>query len=255
MENDADKQAFDKTHATVTGGGSAYRRYQDVVVGTSSLSKTLYYEWCMWVGALPGALGLLMRKQFWPQMFGSCGKGVTFGAHVVVRHPHRIHIGSNVVISEACVLDARNKGTDRALVLGEELMIANGVILSAKGGTIVIGARSGLGAQTIIQSTHACPVSIGNDVIIGPRCYLVGGGNYHIDRLDMPMWQQGIQADSGVQIDNDVWLGANVTVVGGNSIGHGSVIAAASVVTKNVEPLSVCVGTPARVVKKRGESA
>ena len=52
-------------------------------------------------------------------------------------------------------------------------------------------------------------------------------------------------------IGNDVWIGENVTILLGVHIGDGSIIGANSVVGKNIEPYSICVGNPVRVIKKR----
>ena len=52
-------------------------------------------------------------------------------------------------------------------------------------------------------------------------------------------------------IGNDVWIGDNVVVIQGNSIGTGSIIGAGSVVTKDVEPFQVVVGNPARFIRWR----
>ncbi len=240
-----------KTHAAVTGGGSALRRYQDVMVGGRSLGRTLYYEWCSWLSPIPGALGLVLRKLFWPRLFGSCGAGTQFGAGVVIRHPNRIHLGQRVVISEGVILDGRNADTDEAIRIGDDTMLANSVMLSCKSGTIRIGAHAGIGAQTIIQSTSGCPVGVGDDVIIGPRCYLVGGGSYRLDRLDEPIWKQGIEPDTGCTVEDNVWLGANVTVLGGVTIASGSVIAAGAVVNRSVGENVICAGVPARVIRTR----
>ena len=235
----------------MTRKGSALTKYQDVIVGKRSILLLLYFEWCMFLGILPGALGLLLRKVFWPRLFGSCGRGVQFAQHVVVRHPGRIHLGNNVVISEFCILDARTESEDRVLVLGDDVILSNNVMISCKDGAVSIGDRTGVGAQTIIQSTNQCPVSIGDDVMIGPGCYLVGGGNYNVDRLDVPMREQGIKRDSGIQIAADVWLGAKAIVLGGTKIGSGSIIGASSLVTKSVPIRSIAIGSPARVTKSR----
>ena len=56
---------------------------------------------------------------------------------------------------------------------------------------------------------------------------------------------------SPILIGNDVWIGTNVIVLGGTTIGDGAVIGAGSVVTKNVPPYAIVVGSPARVIKKR----
>jgi chloramphenicol O-acetyltransferase type B len=55
------------------------------------------------------------------------------------------------------------------------------------------------------------------------------------------------------KIGNDVWVGANVTIKKGVSIGDGAIIGAGSVVTKDVEPYSIVVGLPAKLMKKRFE--
>lgn len=244
---------MEKTHDALTEPGSALRRYQKVIVGSNSLVELLYFEWCQLLGSLPGAPGMFLRKVFWPRMFGSCGKGVLFGGNVIVRHPSRIHLGDKVVISEQCILDGRSDGKTAAIVLGEEVMLANQVMLSCKEGAIRIGRKTGVNAGTIIQSTNDCPVLIGDNCIIGQRCFLVGGGSYHIDRLDIPIREQGIRQDGGVKLEDDVWLGANVTVLGGVVMGSGSVAAAGAVVSRSVAERGIAMGVPARVVAVRGE--
>lgn len=226
-------------------------RYQDVVVGTRSLKTFVYYEFCMFLSPLPGALGLFLRKIFWPRLFGSCGEGVAFATGIILRHPHRIHIGNQVIISEGCILDARNEDDTHTIAIENDVILSNSVMLSCKNGSIKIGANTGINAQTIVQSTNKCPVSIGSDVIIGPKCYIVGGGNYNIDRLDIPIWKQGIKYDGGVRLEDDVWLGANVTILGGVTIGVGSIAAANSLVNKDVPEFSITAGVPSKIVKSR----
>lgn len=250
--NTSNEKSGKKTHAAITEGGSPLSRYQEVIVGSSSVLKTLYFELCMWLAPIPGALGLVLRKLFWPRMFGACGKGVMFAPNVILRHPHRISLGDHVVISEKTILDARNQTSDKVLIIDDDVMISNDVSLTCKNGTIHIHARTGIGAQTIIQSINGCAVEIGEDVIIGPGCYIVGGGNYKTERLDIPMCKQGMHKDSGVRVENDVWLGAKVTVLGGVVMGTHSIAAAGAVVTKAVPEKAICAGIPAKVIKKRG---
>ena len=246
-------QAHYKTHEMATGGGGALKGYQDLIVGSRSLSRLIYFELCMFLGNCPGALGLLLRKLMWPRLFGSCGKGVMFAAGVVLRHPGRIHLGERVVVSEGCILDGRNPDTGKALVLGDDVNLANNVMLSAKMGNIEIGERVGIGAKTIVHSAAGNPVIVGPDVVIGPQCYIVGGGNYNTERLDIPIGQQGIAQDGGVAIGQGAWLGAKACVLGGVSMGPGSIAAAGAIVTKDVPPYAVVAGAPAKVIKTRGE--
>ncbi len=240
-----------KTHAAATSGGNALRRYQDLIVGNRSWWGLIYFEWCMLLQLAPGALGLMLRRLFWPRLFGSCGSGTVFASGVVLRQPGRIHLGRRVVVSENCVLDARHEGRERVLVLGDDVNLSNDVMISCKNGAVEIGPRSGVGANTIIHSAEGNPVKVAADVVIGPQCYLVGGGNYNLDRLDLPIGQQGIKPDGGVSIGEGAWLGAGVKVLGGVSMGAGSVAGAGAVVTGDVPALGICLGVPAKVVGHR----
>lgn len=242
-----------KTHAAVTGKGSSLTKYQDVVVGSRLLLDLFYYELCMFLAPVPGALGMMLRKIFWPRLFKSCGEGCMFGSGIIVRHPGRIRLGNSVIISEGCILDARHESMDTAIDLKDNVILSNSVMLSCKNGSIKISSNVGINAQTIIQSTNNCPVAIGKDCVIGQRCFIIGGGNYHIDRTDIPIRQQGIKNDGGVCLENDVWLGGNVTVLGGVTMSKGSVAAAGAVLTKSIPEKALCAGIPAQIYKIRGE--
>lgn len=244
---------INKTHQVITEQGSALSKYQHVILGTPSISYLLYFEICSWFGKVPGALGILLRKLFWPRLFGSCGKGVMFAENVVLRHPRRIHLGDRVVVSEGSVLDARHDDEDRVLSLGDDVMLSVNVMISCKNGCVRIGPRTGLSAQTVIHATNDCPVEIGADAIIGPQCYLAGGGDYHHDRLDVPIREQGIRDDGGVRLEDNVWLGAKTIVLGGVTMHSGSIAGAGSVVTRSVAANAICAGVPARVIRDRGQ--
>jgi acetyltransferase-like isoleucine patch superfamily enzyme len=240
-----------KTQHTVTGGGSALQRYQQTIVGQRSGARLMYFEWCQLLGLIPGAAGLVLRKIFWPRLFGACGKGTVFGANVILRHPHRIVLGERVVVSDGCILDARNEDLEKVLLIGDDTMLANQVQLSCKDGFISIGARSGLGVQTIIQSVHRSPVVIGDDALIGPGCYIGGGGNYRTERIDIPMGKQGLRDDPGVVLAGDNWLGARVSVISGVTMGVGSIAATGAVVNRSIPEYAICGGVPAKVLKSR----
>jgi acetyltransferase-like isoleucine patch superfamily enzyme len=244
---------MEKTQIEIAGRGSSLGKYQKVIIGSSSVIRLIYYEWCMLLGILPGALGMVLRKTFWPYMFGACGKGVMFGNNIVLRHPSRIHLGNDVVISEQCILDGRSENKMETIVLGDDVILSNQVMISSKEGSIRVGRKTGVNAQTIIQSTNDCPVVIKENCIIGQRCFIVGGGSYNIDRLDIPIREQGIRMDGGVLLEEDVWLGANVSVLGGVTLGRGSVVAAGAVVTRSAGERSICMGVPAKVVRIRGQ--
>jgi acetyltransferase-like isoleucine patch superfamily enzyme len=222
-----------------------------VVVGEDSIAKLLYFEICLLLAPIPGMLGLALRKILWPRLFGSCGKGTVFGSGIKLMHPGKIHIGKRTIISDNCILDGRHSNSNNAISLGNDVMLAYGVMLSCKDGSITLENNVGMGAYTIVQSTKGNPVTIGADSILGPRCYITGGGNYNIDRTDIPISKQGMKVMGGTNLSNGVWLGASVTVLGGTSIGNDSIIGAGAIVTKSLPSLSINVGVPARVITKR----
>jgi galactoside O-acetyltransferase len=195
--------ATTKTQATVVGKDPPLRRYMDVILGHRSWAKLIYFEFCTIMGAIPGTAGLFLRKLFWPRLFRSCGSGTVFGANVLLRHPGRIDIGERVVVSDGCILDARHDEAERAIVLGNDVMLSNFVIISCKGGTVELDAGVGLGAQAIIQAVNDCRVTIGEGTMVGPRCFIVGGRNYNLEYTEKPMLQQGLR-------DNEVDTSKNL---------------------------------------------
>jgi len=244
-------EKYTKTQAAVTGQGSSLAKYQAVMVGKDGIGSMLYYELCTWFAYLPGALGLLLRKVFWPRLFLRCGHGVQFGYGIILRHPGRIALGNRVIFGEQCILDARNDGVEQAIEISDDVMFANAVSITTKGGTIKIGNNTGIGTQTVIQSTHESPTHIGADCIIGPQCYLVGGGNYHFERLDIPIREQGINPDSGCHLQDNVWLGGRVSVLGGVTIHRGSIAASGAVINKDVAENTIVGGVPAKTIRQR----
>lgn len=249
----APNKRLPKTQTAVTAEGLALGRYQDVVLGDRSFLSLVYYEFCTWLSWIPGALGLVLRGCFWPRLFASCGKKVYFGTNIVMMHPGRIRIGNRTVITDGCVLDARNPGLDEVITLGDDVVLSRGVMISCKNGRVSIGDRVGIGAYTVIQSAMDNTVAIEDDAILAPQCYLTGGGNYNTDRLDVPIAQQGMRATAGTRIEEGAWLGARATVVGGVTVGRHGIVGAGAVVSRSLPELAVSVGVPARVVRKRGE--
>jgi maltose O-acetyltransferase len=110
---------------------------------------------------------------------------------------------------------------------------------------IEIGDYSELGTNSIIQSN----TSIGNNVIMGPDVKIFTR-NHKYDSVDIPIQFQG-HTEEKVTIGNDVWLGANVIITPGVNIGNHVIVAAGSVVTKDIPDFAIVGGVPAKVIKYR----
>lgn len=106
------------------------------------------------------------------------------------------------------------------------------------------------------DSTFFCSKAeliIGKKVVIGPRPTIITG-DHRVDVLGiyiMDSLEKLPDNDQPVVIEDDVWLGSNVTILKGVTIGHGSVVAAGAVVTKSCPPYSIIGGVPAKLIKRR----
>ncbi len=119
-----------------------------------------------------------------------------------------------------------------------------------KGTELEIGDRSGLGPNCWIQNTV---LKMGSDIMMAQDVMIIGGG-HNFDRLDIPMGRQGSKPKSVLEIGDDVWIGARVTICPNvGRIGKGSIIAAGAVVTKPVPDYAVVGGNPAKIIKFRNK--
>ena len=237
-------------------GQSAIRQYMDLVVGQRGWLKLLRYEFVVMVAQKrAGALGLLLRKKMYPWILGSVGRNVTFGSNVVLRHPHKIHIGDGTVIDENVLIDAKGD-TNQGIEIGAGSYIGRNSIVSCKNGDISLGDNANVGWNCTIAATSR--IRIGRDCIIAAYSYIIGGGNYQYDHIDTPMCQAyDAEGKGGVEIKDDVWLGSHVAVLDGVTIADGCVVASGSTVTKDLPAMSISVGAPAKPVRQRkpGDSA
>lgn len=235
---------------------SAWSAYRDFAVGRPGCIPFLVYElYHFFLAPLPGAIGLVLRRWFLPFLLGEVGTGVVVGRNVTFRHPHKIFLGNRVVIDDNAVLDAKGEGND-GIRLGDQVAVGRNSILSCKGkspgGSITVGLNTNIAMNCVIHAEEE--VEIGKNVLFAAYVYIVGGGNHEFNRTDRPIIEQPSINKGGVVIEEDVWLGAGVTVLDGVSVGKGCVLGAGAVVNKNVPPYSVCVGVPARVIRSRRET-
>jgi acetyltransferase-like isoleucine patch superfamily enzyme len=115
----------------------------------------------------------------------------------------------------------------REIYLGDNIFIGSGFHISARN------------------------LKIGNNVLIGPRLLLECDD--HIFRnVGKTIWSTMDNRNIGsITIEDDVWIGGNVTILKNVIIGEGCIVGAASVITKSLPPYSICLGTPCRPIKSR----
>jgi len=160
----------------------------------------------------------------------------------VIRFPFKLTIGRGSRIHRCSIV-----ASGRGIALGEAVNIYDGCILNSLEGEISIKNSSSFGPNVTIYGYG--PVAIGSCVAMAASSTVIAGNHNFSDR-DRPIIFQGSTGE-GILIEDDVWIGAHAVVLDGVTVGTGSVLAAGSVVTKDVPPYSVVAGVPARVIKKR----
>ncbi len=230
---------------------SSFSRYQALAIGNDSLWYLIKFELIVLLfSRIPGALGLLLRKWFYPTILGSVGKGVIFGRSLTIRHGLKIRIGDNVTVDDFAVLDAKGGG-NLGINIGESTIISRNAVLSCKGANISIGSHCTLGINSIVHARDGSNVEVSDYVLCGAFCYLIGGGPFITEDLDIPFKEQGMISNGGIRIDRNVWLGSSVQIMDGVKIGTGSIIGSNAVVNKDVSNYSISAGVPAKKIKDR----
>lgn len=127
-------------------------------------------------------------------------------------------------------------------VIDDFCVVNNGV------GEVSIGENSLIGIGSVVIG----PVSIGSNVIMAQHVVL-SGLNHSYEDIHVPIRDQAVTTNP-IVVEDDCWIGANVTITAGVTVGRHAVIAGGSVVTKDVPAYSVVGGNPARVLKKYDEA-
>lgn len=127
-------------------------------------------------------------------------------------------------------------------IIDEFSVINNGV------GPISIGPNSLVGIGNVIIG----PVTIGADVIMAQHVVL-SGLNHSYENIQLPIRNQPVTVNP-ICIEDECWIGANVTITAGVTVGKHSVVAGGSVVTRDVPAYTVVGGNPARILKQYDET-
>jgi acetyltransferase-like isoleucine patch superfamily enzyme len=178
-------------------------------------------------------------------------KGILFcGKHVNIQYGFLVKAGKSLILEDGVVLNALS---ENGIILGNNVTIAKYSILQCtgviarKGVGIKIGNNSAVGGQTYLGGQGG--IEIGNDVIMGPGVKIFSE-NHNFKNPEEVIRKQG-ENRKGVKINDNCWIGSNVTILDGVEIGAGCVIAAGSVVTKSIPANSIAAGVPTKVIKQR----
>lgn len=128
---------------------------------------------------------------------------------------------------------------------GKNVNIEHGAVFGS-GRNIEIGDNSGIGIDAVIPGDTI----IGSNVMMGPNCYIFST-NHAFDRLDIPMILQGKTERKITVIEDDVWIGRNVTFTPGRTVKKGSIIGAECLLCKDFPEYSIIGGNPSKLIRSR----
>ncbi|MGB6297270.1 MAG: acyltransferase [Rivularia sp. (in: cyanobacteria)] len=199
-------------------------------------------------GDLPAiALGPKLRKLIYKSLFSRMGKSIYIQNGVELLGACNVEIGDGVHLFKGVRVDALGHQNNR-ITLEEGVSIERNVDIGALDNThIYIDKGTFIGVGVCIAGPGN--VKIGKRCLIAAHSGIFANNHNYADPLKY-IADQGVTR-KGITIEDDCWLGHAVTVIDGITIGKGSVIGAGSVVTKDIPPYSIAVGTPARVIKSR----
>jgi maltose O-acetyltransferase len=115
------------------------------------------------------------------------------------------------------------------------------------GKEVELGHHSGIGIHCHVPNN----IKIGDNVMMGPKCYFLESDTHAFERIDIPMIQQGRKTVGRIIIGDDVWIGRETMVISGKKIGSHTIIGARSVVSKDIPDYVVAAGNPCQVKKQR----
>lgn len=160
MTTDQQKTGGDyKFNAVKAEGTSSFAAYRRIMYGETSLGYVIMAELIVlcfsWV---PGALGLLLRKWFYPLLFKQTGGGVVFGRNMTLRHARKISLGAGVVLDDNVVLDAKGDTND-GITIGDGVYIGRNTIIYCKNGNIHL--------ENNVNISSNCQLFSANDLRVG----------------------------------------------------------------------------------------
>lgn len=159
-----------------------------------------------------------------------------------------VSIGRGTVIERGATIRPYCRwGWGGQVKIGRNCYIGKGCEICSASSSIIIGNETTINPYSFVYGI--ADIRIGSQVRIGAHCVIVAVNHIYSD-IETPICKQGVTA-KGISVEDNVWLGASVTVIDGVVIKNGNIIGAGSVVTKSTDINCVYVGVPAYKMKNR----
>ena len=204
------------------------------------------------LGGLPGLPGIALRGLAYRAIMRIDGIAA-IECHVRLRHARSIRLGRGAYLDQGVYLHATPGGIEigsgTTVMHNTELHVFN--FRDLPHAFIKIGRNTFVGESVVVRGQGG--VTIGNAVLIAPHAKILAV-NHNFQDVSRPVMEQGITG-RGIVIEDGAWIGAGAVVLDGVRVGRNAVVGANAVVTKDVPPYCLVVGTPAKVVRDMREQA
>lgn len=219
--------------------------FTDAFVNMDEAAKESFYKTVFLHD--PSDYAAKVRHDYYRSVLKHMGENVKIGAGVKIVNPHLVSLDDDVTIMDHCTIIAR-EGTH--IHIGKNNYLCERVYLDTEheGGYFEFGEWVYIGTGTTCFGHFG--LEIGDNSLLAQNITITPYSHI-FDDPDKRIWDQGGHSKK-VTIGRDCYLGMGVCVMYSGDIGDGSVIGAGSTVVKPIPPYSVAVGTPAKVIKKRG---
>lgn len=170
-------------------------------------------------------------------------KNLVIGKNLKILGSPTVNImhGGSITIGDNVTLTSENKGYHLNMHSAVKLFV------DRKNAKIIIGNNTRIHGTCIHAFEY---ISIGENCLIAANCQIIDGSGHDLSFEDPANRINTKGGSKPIIIHNNVWIGANSIILPGVKIGEGSVIAAGSVVTKDVPPLVIVGGNPAKIIKE-----
>jgi galactoside O-acetyltransferase len=176
---------------------------------------------------LPGHCGVILRYHYYKNLLGGCGRKVVIETGCYIRECKNIVLGNTIGLGLYSQIYAAGKGKERIIISDNVYLNSNVMINADQGGRIEIGRNCIIGPNVVFRTS-----------------------DHLFSRKEIPIREQGHNPGT-IIVKDDVWIGANVSVLGNVTIGKGAIVAAGAVVTKDIEEFTIVGGVPAKQIGGR----
>lgn len=192
----------------------------------NKIKDKTFFDYIYFIGSMRARF---VTSVFYTRFFKSIGKGSWIKSPDLIFNAQKIEVGDNVRVEKGAVLYSVRSYA--------------GINYN---GRIIIG--DGVFANRYFNVTAASLIQVGNNVAFGPNVFLNDSDHDYHD-VNSSIIQSKLSIKGEIHIGDDSWIGANVFITGGVTLGKHCVVAANSVVTKSFPDYSVIAGSPAILIK------